>query len=213
VLLALFWNSWITYLSWILSRWRSNALRRNECSSHMLYLSRPGQKSPTIKLVSFKNSQQNVHFSYGIREPCYQLDEWKPRLTRKKNAFQLSKLALVCYKIYAVTSLQTQSTMVDFQVAHCRASDCALFGQINCCYVSSCSSGILDAIALVGVSNIAVFGTHCDESTFTTWYIFCTPCFLRTLSKLSNSPSRSSNIHSYGIHRHTSIEHANDAFA
>ena len=74
--------------------------------------------------------------------------------------------------------------------------------------VSSSRCGRLEAIELVGVSNIAVLAT----GTSTMWSIFRTPCCLKTLPKLSNSTTRTSSIHGNRIYRHTSIKHASGTF-
>ena len=76
--------------------------------------------------------------------------------------------------------------------------------------ISSSSCGSLEAIAQVGVPNIAVSAKrHNAWTTSTMWWIFRTPCCLKMLPKVSNSMRRTFNIHSNSIHCHTSIKHTN----
>ena len=102
----------------------------------------------------------------------------KPRLFIEKNAILLivfgSQHLCVrtqnCNTIYAVTSPKHNQYMDDVHLADPRARDCAPFGQIYtvvmCAMgVSSSSCGSLEAIAQVGVPNIAVLTTRRDART------------------------------------------------
>ena len=144
----------------------------------------------------------------------------KPRSIREKNAIQLSyKPVLVCAcpinMIYGVTTRQNTTniwtTCTYPTLAQANAHSLGRYTVVMCTMgISSSSCGSLEAIAQVGVPNIAVSAKRHDAwTTSTTWWIFRTPCCLKMLPKVSNSMRRTSNIHSNSIHCHTSIKHTN----
>jgi hypothetical protein len=81
---------------------------------------------PTPKTTSFKK----VHYSHGVLEPCYQLDEWKNLdKPEKRTLFNCCLSQLRCVRAQHDLRGDISSThnqrMVDVHVAHPRACDCA----------------------------------------------------------------------------------------
>ena len=176
---------------------------------------------PPAKTISFKYTTVGIVGIRLISPTVYSNTattsmNGKPRLVKEKYAIPLlSKAVFVCTcpinMIYAMTSHNQHTDDVHLAsraIAH-------RFGRytVALCTMGVSSSGSLEAVAQVGVLNIAVLATRLNAWTFSTWSIFRTPCWLKTLPKVSNCTSRRSNIHSNSIHRHTSIKHAKGTFA
>ena len=95
----------------------------------------------------------------------------KPRLVRVKDPIPLLSRPVLVYTcdLRGDVAPKHNQHMDDVQLALPRANDCAEFGQTYSCYVyhsvSSNSCGSLEAIAQVGVPNIAVLTTRRTSTT------------------------------------------------